>query len=169
MDPTQEAGQLWGAGGSLLSQQWHCLSGLASASLRGLTKCAGKTQARAPPLPLAGVHMPHGPHPGLSLLPQAADGTAAGPRLPHGGRAAGPTMRISLWEGRWVWRGLGPLSLTLGCPGWPHVPSRLWTTSQYSLHGSHEEAQESRLFCRPAEQGCTLGSQGGPPTCWGSA
>lgn len=39
-------------------------------------------------------------------------------------------------------RGLGPPSLTLGCPGWPHVPSRLWTTSQYSpACGLHEEAQ----------------------------
>lgn len=50
-------------------------------------------------------------------------------------------------------RDLGPPSLTLGCPGWPHVPSWLWTTSQESpACGVREEARSHVCVLGPGVQ-----------------
>lgn len=162
--PTWEAGQILGCWGSLLSpQQQHCLSGAGLSQSDGASQSvAGKT-AHEPSLPLAGVLQLHGSPPGHRPPLPSADGRSSwllAPPLPQ--VAVGHILRDqACGRTRGVCEGLGPPSLTLGCPGWPHVPSRLWTTSQCSpACGLHEEAQ-SRLFCRPAEQGCTLGARVG--------
>lgn len=148
---------------SALPQQQHGLSRPASASLMRPREVQGANQpahrrapCTRPPLPLAGVHGAHtAPHPGLSLPFHKCRRASCRcwPSLSHRWRWATLTAWPGLWKDEGCVRGLGPPSLTLGYPGWPHMPSRLWTTSQDSpACGVHEEAQSHVCVLGPGVQ-----------------